>query len=214
MQVDRFTIATAASTVIIAAMAVVQAIIFWRQWKAMRGQLAAMQSQLSVIQDSLTLTKDSLEFAKKNLEVFVNEKRARIFVELEWLDLNLQAYGTPPVVKYKATCHGQTFAFIDDNRIQVKCTDSKEPPDLEGLARQVNIPKTVPPEMPPRAGTLGISANIDKFIIDSINHGESFVHCRGLIKYKDFVGEERETCPPQKPATASGCALFQPVFVM
>jgi hypothetical protein len=51
MQVDRFTIATAVSTVIIAGMAVVQAIIFWHQWKAMRGQLDAMQSQLSVMED-------------------------------------------------------------------------------------------------------------------------------------------------------------------
>ena len=177
-----------------------------RQRVTMGAQLTVMRGQLTKMEESLKVTQDSVGFAKRNLEVFINEKRARIFVELKPLDLDsAPIIANRYMVKYTATCHGQTFAFVDDNRTEVKVTDSAEPPELPRLVLgRIDFPKAIPPETVPKEGSLIIWDDIDAFILASISHGKSFVHCRGIVKYKDFVGEERETafCYRWKPRAA------------
>jgi len=186
--------------------------------RAIQTQAGIMRGQLTKMEESLKVTQDSVGFAKRNLEVFINEKRVRIFVELQPLDLeSAPTFGNWYMVKYTATCHGQTFAFVDDAGAEVKVTDSAEPPELPYLVRgRIDLPKAIPPATEPKEGVLIIWDNIDDFIRASINHGKSFVHCRGIVKHKDFVGEERETAfcyrwKPRAPLPAIGGGYWEKV---
>lgn len=177
-----------------------------RQRVTMGHQLTVMKGQLANMGESLRVTQDSVAFAKKNLDVFINEKRGRIFVELKPLELDVvYTFGTRYAVKYTATFHGQTFAFIEESRAEAKVTDSPEPPELRSfILGGINLPKAIPPDTEPKEGVLVIWDDIDAVVKSFISHGKSFVHCRGIIKYKDFVGEERETafCCTWKPRAA------------
>jgi hypothetical protein len=173
-----------------------------RQAQQMEQQTTKLGESIEVSRNAAIAAQKSAEATDKAIELNVNEKRARIFVEVK--ELNLEEQKTlGPAVAYDVIFHGSTFAFIEETCAEVEITQSPEPPDMRSsLFLSVSIPKIIPPGTNPEACYSPIFQHIDQYEIEHINHQRSFVHFRGRIAYKDFVGRDRETtfCYTWRPA--------------
>ncbi len=151
-----------------------------------------MESQTKSLADSVKVAQDSVAATNRNIEQEVQRDRARIFVELEPFNISKLGLMTN-IIEYKIIFHGSTFAFIQDTAADCELTDSKEPPKSSYIGGLVVIPKVIPPNTPEQRCTTPLFHVFDDFEKDSITHQKSFIHFRGYIKYKDFVGNNRET---------------------
>ena len=176
-----------------------QALFLYFTLRAIRRQADQMERQTERLEESIAVGRNaaaaaqsSADAANANIELIVNKERARIFVEVDPLELSNQVM-LSHAVKYKVIFHGPTFAFIEDASAErVSTTDSRVPPNPPSLGG-INIPKVIPPGFPAQTCNALFFRILDQFEIDQINHQRTFVHFRGFIRYKDFMERERET---------------------
>jgi hypothetical protein len=170
-----------------------QAYYLWRTMQAIQRQATSMAEQKDSLDRSVAAAQSSADAANSNIDLIVNEKRARIFVEVDPLVLS----GTQQVsnvVNYKIIFHCPTFAFIGDTRAEFIVSDSSNPPDPhDGFPYRISIPPTISPRETTEPQHSFLLRVLDSFEIEQIEHKKSFIHFVGFIKYKDFMGRERET---------------------
>lgn len=181
-------------------------VIGWQSWETRRAaqatqkSAATMESQTGILRESVTAAKDAAKAAKdsadatsRSIELAIQKERARIFVEVEPLDLDHKSLGTH-AVRYSVIFHGSTFAFIEDASAEASFSDSPEPPpSLDYIMGGISIPKVIPPGTEKKICITPFWHEFDSYEVENIKHRKSFVHFRGLIKYKDFMGIPRET---------------------
>jgi hypothetical protein len=169
-----------------------------------KTQAEHMGTQTGILTDSVAAAKASAEATKKSIDLAVEKERTRIFVEVDPLDFK----ESQPIylgywVQFRVIFHGSTFAFIEEAVAEAEYGDSPIPKDggAAFILGSIDIPKVISPGMETRDCTARFWQHLDSFEFERLNHGQTFVHFRGRIKYKDFSGTERETafCFTWKP---------------
>jgi hypothetical protein len=170
------------------------------QWKTMRQQVTEMQGtakqtakliEHAGIQADASL--ESAHAASANVEAFIQKERARIKVQVHPFDLQ-QPILLGHSVKYSVVCIGPTIASIDYAVAEATVTDSVEPEtDTIIIFGNMEIGPFISPGMAPidRETRTQVLSRADA---DGLTQGTKFVHFRGNINYRDFMGKERETC--------------------
>ncbi len=192
--------------------------LLWGTLRAIRRQADIMDLQAKKLDESVAVAdkaaeaaQTSADAANANIDLLVSKERTRIFVELFPLELKATIHTLGNCVKYTVMFHSPTFAFIEDTTAAAVATNSPETPSQDQFFGSINIPKVIPPGFPDEECYSFIYGANDQFEIDQIEHGESFVHFRGFIKYKDFMGRDRETtfCYRWQPQAANALIPVQ-----
>jgi hypothetical protein len=163
-----------------------------RQTEHIARQALSMRYQTTILRESAAATRKAAEATQKSVEIIINKERARIVVKPD--KLSLREGSLIYAVEYKVFNYGPTFAFIDQNRAEVKISADRSLPQRE-FAFPMSLPEAIGPD------TEGIKQNafflqnvrLDKGEIERILKEESFVHFFGFIKYRDVFQEVRET---------------------
>lgn len=171
------------------------------QLRAMHEQISEMSVQSGMLGESVAVARDAANAANANIELLINKERARIFVRVFPLELPQGPAVISHFIRYEISFHGPTFAFIEDSVGKAVVTDSPKPPNRGDLFGSISIPTVIPPEFPDQTCYAFLFHVLDQFEIDQINHGKTFVHFVGFIRYKDFMEKSRET---------SFCYLWKP----
>ncbi|MFI5086953.1 MAG: hypothetical protein ACHP7I_01035 [Terriglobales bacterium] len=129
------------------------------------------------------------------MERQINKERPRIRVEVK--PFKLQAADPSDesalqVVEYTVACYGFTHAFIEQDYFFAELRDTPDwtpvPEIRVGAGKSSAV--IAPNSLPKNSDEPFLTTD---FEIKSIEHGKSFVHFGGIIKYRDFSEKERET---------------------
>src|ERR1039458_4222098 len=146
-----------------------------------------MGKQTEILEKSVAAAQTSADAANANIELVVNKERGRIFVEVDDLDFAETRLLTHQVT-YRVVFHSPTVSFIENTAANVDVTDSAEPDEIRFFPLSITIRKVIPPAFPTQDCRALFFRMLDQFEIDQVNHQKSFVHFRGFIKYRDFMG--------------------------
>jgi hypothetical protein len=130
------------------------------------------------------------------MERQINKERAHIRIELKSFKPVYPDEGEDGIVqeiKYRITFFGFAYAFIDKEAFDVELSDSAEV-NTRPFAEELQVrelPEVVSPSTAPKDRIEIVVTT--RFEVDSLLHGKSFIHFRGLIQYHDFSEISRET---------------------
>jgi hypothetical protein len=187
---------------------VVQAIAFWLTLRAVRNQADLMGvhaghlgTLAKVAEDTAAAAKanaeaarDGAEATKQSIELLISKERARITVKPSTLKLPRpeELFGLGEMT-YKVFCYGTTPAYIDQSSATLSLTASEEPLESELQITPMLLGPAVQPNFEGIDKTALLMQNVEPDIADSVAQRKMFAHFRGLIRYKDAFGKERET---------------------
>lgn len=179
-----------------------------RQLRAMRGQLVQMESsgkqtdtmieqitqQVGHLKTSADAAKNSADAANRNIDLIVNKERARLRVEM--IDtLSLQV-GEILTAEFKILFHGFTDAFSVETAVDAGISKSRELPMENGFRipdRIHGLPSVVSANMIKPRYLAKIMDKLDDATLRDIQTQRRYVHCWGIIRYKDFFDVPRQT---------------------
>ncbi len=162
----------------------------------MQEQITEMSVQSGILQESVGVARDAAVASKQNVAILINKERARIrIVEPEKLPElvvgNLVGvsfkllffYGTTPAYEVKST----VSCTISESR------DSSSAPLFSHGISELPTVLSSSDVKPLYRDFLMKPLQLDEITLERINKLEAFLHFSGIIKYKDFAEESRET---------------------
>jgi hypothetical protein len=169
-----------------------------QQRSVMDNQLSAMHGQLTAMQEQGRTMKESLVAAQAGIEAGINEKRARIKIEIGNVNLAVcnPEEGRLPTNMVTTTLlnYGQTVAFILDFRARFVRGDIGLEADFqnckqllydESISSNARTPLLFGIILEPNGGLL----SQDEIL--AIHKGEEFLHFYAFVDYEDVYGRYR-----------------------
>jgi hypothetical protein len=183
--------------------AIVQACIYRSQSRIMLGSLHAirrqvisMRQQTAILADSVAIAEKSSETTAESLKAMIDKERARLSIEIVRFN-----FGEIPSVSYKITCHGTTPAYLVSSWERTglyPIPDFGWPEDDFGFTLD-RLPSVIPVGIFENyALIMGVERESRPFaradwgtVENKISNGESYLHFRVRILYKDVFDDLR-----------------------